>query len=100
MTPSKQTNHEMYPLVELYLASEQTQKAFCAEHGLPVTKLNYWLAKYRKQNSSGAFLEITPQRTPAEQPLLEVVYPHGVRLRLFAPLAPAALERLLGLQGT
>jgi hypothetical protein len=97
MTPSKQTNHEMYPLVERYLASQQTQKAFCAEHGLSVTKLNYWRAKYRRQNNDGAFLEITPGTTPTEQPLLEIVYPHGVRLRLFAPLAPASLERLIGL---
>jgi len=63
MTPSKQTNHDMYPLVELYLASPKTQKAFCAEHGLPTTKLNY--SKYRKQNSGGgASLSRTAARYP------------------------------------
>jgi len=68
MTPTKQTNREMYPLVERYLALQQTQKAFCAECDLPPTRFNYWPAKYRKQSNGGAFIEINPRRTPARTP--------------------------------
>jgi transposase-like protein len=95
----------MYPLVESYLQGHHTQKAFCAEHGLSTSVLNYWLAKYRRERAPeathhrGAFMEITPGPAPAEQVLFEVVYPHGVRLRLFQPVEPAYLERLLALAG-
>jgi len=95
----------MYPLVESYLQGHHTQKAFCAEYGFSTSVLNYWLAKYRRDPGSaaahqhGVFMEIRPARAPAEQVLLEVVYPHGVRLRLFAPVEPAYLEGLLMLGG-
>lgn len=86
----------MYPLVECYLQGHQTQKAFCAEHGISTSRLNYWLAKYRKEATQRpeAFIEILPDALP-ERALMEVVYPHGVRLRLFAPIEPAYLEPLL-----
>lgn len=87
----------MFPVVEAYLASESTQKDFSAEHGMSVAVLNYWLAKYRRKAvETGAFLEIHPGATSAaERPLLEVCYPHGVKLRIFTPLKPAYLDHLL-----
>ncbi len=87
----------MFPVVETYLASEFTQKEFSAEHDMSVAVLNYWLAKYRSKSvETGAFLEIHPGATSAaERPLLEVCYPHGVKLRIFTPLQPAYLDHLL-----
>lgn len=87
----------MFPLMEEYLNGQQTQKAFCEAHGLSQSKLNYWLAKYRRQMSeqAGDFIEILPGSAPEERAFLEVVFPHGVRLRFFAPVEPAYLERLL-----
>lgn len=92
----------MYPLVERYLQGHQTQKAFCREHGLSCSVLNYWLAKYRRQTTPAAgasersaFVEITPSSAPAQRALVELVYPHGVRLRFFSPVEPAYLVRLL-----
>jgi transposase-like protein len=96
----------MYPLVESYLASQPTQKAFCAEHGISTSVLNYWLAKYRRQQTEqrathrpGAFIELSPGTPPSQPALMELVYPHGVRLRLFAPVEPSYLGRLLALEG-
>lgn len=101
MSHAGRTTEQMYPLVEHYLQGQKTQKAFCAEYGLSTSVLNYWLAKYRRQRTAtpqrGAFVEITPRSTPREQAWLEVVYPHGVCLRLFAPVEPAYLARLLAL---
>ena len=93
----------MYPLVESYLQGQHTQKAFCREHGLSTSVLNYWLAKYRGKRAPaaaperGPFVEITPRGSAGEQALMEVVYPHGVRVRLFAPVGPAYLASLLTL---
>jgi hypothetical protein len=59
--------------------------------------LNYWLAKYRREKaaSPGAFQQITPSAPSVDGALLEIVYPNGVRLRLFTPVGPAYLNRLL-----
>lgn len=92
------TVEEMYPVVESYLERDQTQKAFCAERGLPLSVLTYWVAKYRREQrdeTGDAFVEIGGSVGAAARPLLEVVYPRGVRVRLFAPVAPAYLELLL-----
>lgn len=105
MAQPRRSAQLMFPLVETYLAGDQTQKAFCAEHGLSMPVLNYWLKKYRRHHDEGpttAFVEVTPESeiatmvAPADA-LLEIWYPHGVRLRLFAPVPPAFLERLLAL---
>ena len=95
MKKGKRTADEMLPVVEAYLDSELTQKEYSAEHGMSAAVLNYWVAKYRRQSAeSGAFLEIHPGAA-AERPLLEVCYPHGVRLRIFTPLKAAYLDHLL-----
>lgn len=97
MTRIKRNAEEMFPLVESYLSSQVTQKEFSAEHGMSVAVLNYWLSKYRSESvETGAFLEIHPSgAVAAERPLLEVCYPHGVKLRIFTPLKPAYLDHLL-----
>ena len=95
----RRTATEMFPLIEQYLRRSVTQKTFCTEHDLPQSVLTYWLAKYRRHQSgesTSAFIEITPP-PPTETALLEIIYPHGVRLRLFAPLPPAYLEALVRL---
>jgi hypothetical protein len=97
MKRTMRTSEEMYPIVESYLERDQTQKAFCAERGLPLSVMTYWVAKYRREHrvETEAFVEIGGTGA-AERPLMEVVYPRGVRLRFFAPVAPAYLELLLG----
>lgn len=95
MTKAQRTTDEMFPVVEEYIESELTQKDFSAEHGMSIAVLNYWLAKYRRKSTeSEAFLEIHPGAA-AERPLLEVCYPHGVKLRIFTPLKAAYLDHLL-----
>ena len=100
MTQARRTAREMYPLVQRYLEGHKTQKAFCAEHAISTSVLSYWLAKYRRETAqkTDAFIEIMPEAVPQEQALLEVIYPHGVRLRLFAPVETAYLEPLLVLE--
>lgn len=100
MTQARRTARAMYPLVERYLRGHKTQKVFCAEHGISTSVLSYWLAKYRRETPQkpDAFIEIMPSAAPQEQAVLEVVYPHGVRLRLFAPVEPSYLAPLIRLE--
>lgn len=46
------TEAEMFPLVESWLKSGQTQKQFYTNHGLPVHILAYWVGRYRQSQSS------------------------------------------------
>jgi hypothetical protein len=87
----------MYPVVESYLERDQTKKAFCAERGLPLSVMSYWVAKSRREQpaETEAFVEIGGTGA-ADRPLMEVVYPRGVCLRFFGSAAPAYLELLLG----
>lgn len=93
------TREEMFPLVERYLEREHTKKAFCAEHGVPESTLTYWVSKYRRQAApqDGGFVEITPPVGTQPHPHAELIYPHGVRLRLFGTVAPAYLNQLVRL---
>ena len=86
----------MYPLLELYEKRTQTAAAFCAEHGLSQAQLGYWLRKYRAEAAGvdgAAFVEITPPLSVG-QAQVEVTYPSGVRVRLFAPVSASYLVEL------
>lgn len=97
MHSARKSADEMFPLVEQYLDGDLSRKAFCDKHGLSLAVLNYWIARYRREKTRqpGAFQEITPAPSSLDQALIEIIYPHGVRLRLFAPVEPAYLDRLL-----
>lgn len=107
MDRSYRTPEEMYPVIEDYLASGQTQRAFCEEVDLSLQVFTYWLAKYRREVQSDqdeaaasvsgpAFVELGHAASP-EGPVLsaEVVFPSGVRLRLFGSVEPEVLTRLV-----
>ena len=96
MSQTRRTAQEMFPLIERYLQGTMTQKAFCVEHDISLPQLTYWRAKYRREaaHKPEAFIEIRPEQ-PQERAVMEVVYPHGVRLRLFVPVAPSYLAPLL-----
>lgn len=94
MHKPRRTAEEMFPLVEQYLQGRQSLKAFCAEHAISASQLYYWRRKYRKQPQGEAFIRLAPPAA-GERAVLEIVYPGGVRLRLFAPVSPAWLTSLL-----
>ena len=72
MTESKKNcAEEMFPLMESYLGSRVTQNEFGAEHGMSVSILNYWLAKYRPERTeSGGVRGIFSATGAAHRPLL------------------------------
>ena len=97
MRKSRRTAEEMFPLVEQYLQSGQTRKAFCAAHGISASQLHYWQGKYPRKGAvsqGAAFLEISAPAA-GERAVMEVVYPGEVRLRLFVPASATFLRSLL-----
>ena len=87
----------MFPLIMAYLEGAQSRKSFAALHDVPESVLGCWITKYRHEKLSEAsfFLEITPSTIPGERALMEVVYLHGVRVRLFSSPGAAELEHLI-----
>ena len=86
----------MFPLVEQYFQGSKCVRAFCAEHSISAAQLTYWRRKYRAEadRERAAFVE-SGASLPGERPLMEVVYPGGVRLRLFFSASSAFLLPLV-----
>ena len=85
----------MYPVVKAYLAVGRSQRAFCAEKGLPISVLRYPLRRYREESDAG-FVQVQPEAAPTEKAHVEMLYPGGTRIRLFSPVTPAYVAALVG----
>lgn len=96
------TEEDMFPLVAQWQESDQTQKAFCTQHSIPVSVFAYWLRRYRihgdrDQNAdlSDEQAGFVPVRMVASGPAaLEVSLPSGVVLR-FAQVVPLSYLKAL-----
>jgi len=88
-------------LLARYRASGLTQRAFCERVGVPLSTLQWWLARARRQARAAravTFTEVPLPLAPAASApswAVEVVTTTGVTVRLRAPLHPAALRTLL-----
>jgi len=85
---------EMYPLIEAYLAGEESERTFCEVHGLTRSTFAYWRAKYRRDQQTG-FIEVRPEVAPTEKAHVEVLYRSGTRVRLFTPVTPSYVMGLV-----
>ena len=90
------SEESMFPLVEEWQSSGQTQKSFCAEQGISVSVFAYWLRRYRDQvhvvDRPASFVPIQPVSTPANA--LEVELATGTILR-FAQIVPVGYLKSL-----
>jgi transposase-like protein len=74
---AKWTDH-----IRTWESSGQTRKAFCSEHGLNPSTLDYWRTRLNKKNSSvekPAFVAL-PVTSEETSETLELRLPHGVSL--------------------
>ena len=102
---ARKTAAIMFPVVEKYLASGLSQKAFCDQHKLPAASLSYWLRKYRKAHAGSpavpaprtpdAFVPIRITATSSTQSACELVFPNGVTVRFSHPVEPGLFIQLI-----
>ncbi|WKN41682.1 IS66 family insertion sequence element accessory protein TnpA [Tunicatimonas pelagia] len=91
------TEQKMFPVVEAWQSSGQTQKAFCAAHNISVSVLAYWLRRYRDHHvdESDESVGFVPVRMDVSGPAaLEVSLPSGAVLR-FAQVVPVGYLKAL-----
>jgi hypothetical protein len=104
LTPRAQ---EMLPRIEKYLASNLSQKAFCAQEGLAYQTFRYWLRQYRtpkrrQKNLSPPPTGFIPLQVHPPTPSLDshprcvIEFSHGVIVRLSGPLDWQRLSQLIG----
>ena len=92
---TRRSQAEMFPLMESYLESDQSQAAFCKAVGLKVATFAYWLKKYRmaqQQEQSMTFTPLQVLEPEGHDFALEVRDVSGRCLR-FAQLPPVAYLR-------
>lgn len=87
------SKQKMYPLVKLWFESSMLKQDFCERHNVSYHCLNYWIQKYRKEKSSmatpssGGFIPVTIKESLTREtgitPEIELVLPHGIRLRIY-----------------
>lgn len=91
-------------LLARYHRSDLTQRAFCEQAGIPLSTLQWWLVKARRDAAPAppiTFREITlpedvrPGRGFDVAWAVEIMTRTGMTLRLREPLAPALLRRVL-----
>ena len=98
-------SEEMFPVVEYWLQSGLTQKAYSQRQQLAVHILPYWAAKYRKEKaisldqdsrpSSGRFIPVSTSEEMING--MEIVLPTGVVIRFASPVPVNYLQQLLKL---
>jgi hypothetical protein len=97
------TSEEMFPVVEDWLQSGLTQKAYSQRHDFPLHILPYWASRYRKaqqapidqhaQSSSGHFIPVSTGNTMNGG--MEIVLPTGVVIRFVNHVPVSYLQQVL-----
>jgi hypothetical protein len=91
-------------VVARYHRSDLTQRAFCEHAGIPISTLQWWLVKARREAAPAApvtFREVSlpdaarPDRGVDLEWAVEIVTRAGVTVRLREPLAPTVIRFLL-----
>lgn len=89
----------MYPLIETYLSSGQSQRDFCNLHQIKVCTFHYWLGKYRRDHlsdgvSASGFVALEVVDDQPESYALEIRETSGRHL-CFRDLPPARYLKTL-----
>ena len=108
-----QRSEFMYPLIELWLESDRSQRSICEEHDIKPHVFSYWRSKYDRENGlanklvsgdekdrSSKFisLEVASSAESLAPYFLEIKYKDGTCIRFGQPVDLQALKSLLPTQ--
>ena len=102
---------QMFALVEKYLTSDLTQKAFCQQESITYSTFHWWLHQYRhrqrpqtqsRKSKASEFIALQPtvskNSTALSQPTCTIEYPSGIVVHLFGAVDAPLLSTLLQAQ--
>jgi len=103
--PERKTPEQWARLVEEYEASGQSQRRFCAEHGIGQSSLRYWRRRLEQRAGAGDAqaspgVRLVALKVPDDAPALAdsglvVVSPRGVRVQIARGFDAGTLARML-----
>lgn len=104
--PTKKNPHrDSFTIVQQFLSSKTTQKAFCREHRIALSTLQYWLRRQRRsqpQTNAPVFLPLAVSSAPEVDGRsydYAIEYPNGVTIRLSGPVNASLLIQLIQSKG-
>ena len=91
---------ERLQMVERFLRSGLTRKAFSRQYGVPLATLSWWLSKAKRLSVVPAAMtfrevKVMPAAVTAEKWAMEIESPSGMKVRCREALPMRTLERLL-----
>jgi hypothetical protein len=115
----KYNRENIFPMIESWRESKQSQAKFCKENKLSISTIQYWLKKYREtriethtqtkleeQRKSKSFLTVKLAEQEHQSlafartgsaDRLDIYYPNGVRLSCPISLKPELLRKIINL---
>ncbi len=96
MSKRESKSVEMFRLVEELELSGHDRQVFASQHGISLSKLDYWRHRYHHQNQdlTTGFVEL--KSAPVDSSF-EIIYPNGVTVRLSGNFDSARLRELVTL---
>lgn len=105
---NKELQEAMYQLLEKWLSSGMTLKAYGEQEGISYYKLKYWKSKYKEEdkeqsaNFKETMREFVPIKLAKENrcpvfPNLEIIYPNGVKVNCSSEFQSEHLKMLIQL---
>ena len=86
--------NKMFVLIRKWKAGVQTKSAFCKSQNLSIHTFNYWLKKYRQENSDFLPLKIITPKTQLER-TIKFQFPKGISAEVPEPALPDFLSALI-----
>ena len=102
------------PIYQKFLESGKTVRKFCSDEGIEEGRVYHWQAKVRMEASkdTGEFLPVSINNRGGKvailgsngfgggnassiQPICEIVYPNGVKIRFSGNINPEALRQFI-----
>jgi transposase-like protein len=96
MSKRESKSVEMFRLVEELESSGYDRQVFASQHGISLSKLDYWRHRYHHQNREGTSGFIELRSAPIDSSI-EIVYSNGVTIRLSGDSSPVRLRELVTL---
>ena len=100
MQYDKQSQAAMLKMIDSWMQSGLSQKAYCEQNNIRYYVFHYWYKRYRDQQGvveENSFVPLTvkPSTFPVSNSAIEIFLPDGKRILFHQPVGPDYLKALI-----
>lgn len=92
---ARRRGNDWVGIVEAFQQSGETQRAFSSKRGVPLTTLQSWIYRRRRDRSSSRLVEVRVAPAARDFGPAEIALPSGVTVRVGAGTEPAWTSALI-----